>query len=244
MTKAVFRPGEEIFRQGEFDRSLYLLERGHAKHIFSHYGREMFIKKVKPGNIIGEDNFFEGGCCTTTLIAMEPVKVRIISEKKLKNIGYFDDLEGRLRELCRKEVSINSLLSQNAQDRRQEKRLPMKGLALIKDLEGMAVLNSTTLKGDVRDISSGGVAIKIKLDGGMYQAQLLLGHRFKVRFNLPPNMVVVDQEGQVLGSKPYDDPDALPTENDQQFLLNIRFSEPLESQTISEYSLYVKMLSG
>jgi CRP-like cAMP-binding protein len=240
--KAVFRPGQEIIRQGEFNRSLFLLERGQAKHIFAHYGREMFIKKVKPGNIIGEEYFFDGGCCTTSLVAMEPVKVRILSEKKLREIRYYDDLEGRLKDFCSGEISIQTLLNQNAQDRRQNNRLPMKGLALIKDVEGMAVLGSTTLKGEARDISCGGIAVKVKL-AGSYEAQLLLGHNFKIRFNLPPNMTVIDRAGQVLGGKALEDSDLSPGD-EQKYLLNIRFAEPLEPGILTEYTDYVKMISG
>jgi hypothetical protein len=118
----------------------------------------------------------------------------------------------------------------------------MKGLTLIKDVEGMAVLGSATIKGEARDISSGGIAVKVKL-AGSYQAQLILGHNFKIRFNLPPNMTVIDRLGQVLGGKAMEESD-LSHGNEQQFLLNIRFTEPLEPETISEYAAYLKMLSS
>jgi CRP-like cAMP-binding protein len=243
MGKAVFRPGQVIFKQGEFNKDLYLFERGQAKHIFNNHGRETFIKKIQPGSLAGEDNFFDGCCCTTTLVAIEPVKVRILSAKRLKQeTGYYADLEGRLKDFCSRETNINTILSQNSQDRRQQMRVPLKGLILIRDDEGMKVLNSTSLRGEARDISCGGMAIDVQL-AGSYQAQELLGNNFKVRFNLPPDMTSIERICLVLGAKHQDDSIAS-SQTTKRYLLNMKFTEPVKESIINEYARYVKILNN
>jgi CRP-like cAMP-binding protein len=242
MEKAVFHPGSAIYSQGEFKRDLFLIERGQAKHIFRNHGRESFIKKIQPGSVAGDDTFFDGGCCTTTLVAIEPVRIRILSAKRLKQqTGIYADLEGRLKDFCSREASVQTLLSQNALDRRQQQRVPLKGLILIRDDEGMKVLNSTSLKGEARDISCGGMAINVQL-AGSYQAQELLGNNFKVRFNLPPDMTSIVRVCQVLGARCQEDNIATPQDT-KEYLLNMKFNEPVGESIIKEYARYAILLN-
>jgi len=243
MEEAAFRPGHVLYRQGEFNKNLYLFERGQAKHIYNNHGRETFIKKIQPGSLAGEDTFFDGGCCTTTLVAIEPVRVRILSAKRLKQeTCHYADLEGRLKDFCSRETTIHTLLTQNALDRRQQLRLPLKGLVLIRDDEGMEVLNATSLRGEARDVSCGGLAINVQL-AGSYQAQELLGNKFKVRFNLPPDMTSKEKICQVLGAKSQED-SVTSSQGTKRYLINMKFTEPVEERIINEYARYVKVLNN
>jgi len=243
MEKASFRPGQAIYRQGAFSRNLYFFEQGQAKHIFTHHGRDVFIKKVKAGSIAGECNFFDGGCCTTTLVAMDPVKVRVMSAVRLKEeIRYYDVLEGRLRSFCAKEEKILDLLNRNAQDRRHHNRLSLKGSVLIMDVDRVAGLNVKSLKGEIKDVSSGGMAVVVKLVK-KDQAQALLGNSFKVLFNLPPKMTAIERTCQVLGVRWQEDEGAS-LEDRNKYMLNIKFSEPVATAIITECTRHVKMFNN
>ena len=244
MEKVTYRPGQVIYSQGVFDRNLYFLEVGQAKHIYTHYGQEVFIKKIQPGSVAGGDHFFDGGCCTTSLVAIDPVKVRFMSAERLANeICCYDVLKGRLKNFCAKEVKIRDLLNRNAQDRRQHNRYGLQGPILIKDIDGVAGLDARTLKGGARNLSCGGMAVEVELERSD-QAQALLRNNLKVRFNLPPHMTaIVERICQVLRIRNKEESVVSP-EGKKRYLLNMKFNEQLTGDIIAEYARYFKMINS
>lgn len=241
MDRASFRPGQIIYKQGGINRNLYLFELGQAKHIYTQHGRETFIKKIKPGNIAGEDNFFHDSCCTTTLIAIDKVIVRFTSADRLKEaIDAYDGLEEKIKAFCAREVKICDLLKRNAQDRRQHQRVPFQGPILIKPVDTSLAAPAKSLRGEIRDVSCGGMAVVVKLDDRQ-QAQALLGNNFKARFNLPPNMNAIERIGQVLGVSRQEE-NAADQERQNNYSINLKFIEPVPEESISEYARYVKRL--
>ncbi len=244
MEQVTYRPGQVIYSQGSFERNLYFLEVGQAKHIYTHYGKEVFINKIQPGNIAGEDNFFDGGCCTTTLVAIDPVSVRFMSAERLVNeICCYDVLKGRLKNFCSKEVKIQDLLNRNAQDRRQHNRYGLQGPILIKDVDDVVGLDAKTLRGGARNLSCGGMSVEVELEQ-KDQAQALLRNNFKVRFNLPPNMTaIIDRICQVLRIKSKED-SAVSPEGKKRYIMNMKFNEPLAGNMIAEYARYFEMINN
>lgn len=237
---ASFRPGQAIFKQGSLNRNLYFFESGSAKHIFNQYGREVFIKKILAGNIAGEENFFHAGYCTTTLIVIAPARVLFLSIDRLKEeTDVYDSLMEKLRVFCAREEKVRDLLHKNAQDRRVYQRVSMEGSILIKAADDSSLSIVKSLRGEILDVSSGGMAVVIKLEG-VEQAHALLGNNFKMRFNLPPSMNAIERIGKILGFSCRDD---LPlTECQKNYTLNIRFAEPVPEESIMEYARYVKRL--
>ncbi len=239
MEKASFLPGQVIFRQGAVSSNLYFFETGSAKHIFTHHGRETFIKKIQAGNIAGEDNFFHVGICTTTLIAIDRARVLFLSLDRLKEeTDVYDSLIEQLRIFCAREEKIRDLLHRNAQDRRHHQRVSLQGSTLIKPADNSSPSIEKSLRGEIRDISSGGMAVVVKLDA-IENAQALLGNKFKVRFSLPPNMNIIERVGQVLGFSCQDGGVPL-TECQKSYSLNIKFTELVEAESIREYANYLK----
>ncbi len=71
-----FKTGEIIFRKGDQNPSLYVIERGRVKiSTGSAEGREVVLNLLGPPSVFGEVALFDGGERTADAIAAEPVTV-------------------------------------------------------------------------------------------------------------------------------------------------------------------------
>jgi len=237
MQEVVFRPAQVIFEQGARNQNLYFIDSGQAKHLFTHGDREMFIKRVAAGNVAGEENFFDATLCTSTLVAIDKVKSHFISNEVLSQWRTSTpELEGKLRNFCAREEKIQDLMKRNSMDRRSQRRVVFPGRILIKvvNSEGMPV--GKTMQGKIGDVSLGGVSFFIKA-ADREHAQMLLGNRLYLRFNMPPNMSEFEKIGLALGVKNHlEAADSL-----EQFSVHIKFDESLNEKDISETERYLKL---
>lgn len=86
-----FSTGEPVMRQGELDRSLYLLTRG---RLVARAGTRNF-KMIESPSVVGEVAFLDGGARTATLLAAGEVELNRMSMEA------FEVLAARHPELAR-----------------------------------------------------------------------------------------------------------------------------------------------
>ncbi len=233
-----FEAGQTIFAQGQKKPNLYFIDGGQAKHIFTQDNREMFIKRVSAGNVANEDSFFGAGLCTSTLVAVEQVTLHYLPAITLLSWeGYLPTLEPKLRDFCAKAVKIQDLLKENSQDRRIQRRIPLPGRILLKIVNAAGEVVGKTIRGDIGDVSVGGVSFFVQT-ANREKAQMLLGHNLHLRFNMPPIMTEIAQIGRVLGVKHY----AGGLEEKEKYSVHVEFSETLPEKSIIEAERFIKML--
>lgn len=237
MEEASFRPGQVVYSEGAMNSNLYFIDSGQAKHIYTRHGREIFIKKIMAGNVAGEESFFNASCCTTTLVATNQVKVHFLSYDRLKDETkeVCDVLAGKLQDFCARGEKIQDMLKGNAQDRRKFMRVPFKGSVLIKHPEIQA---AKSLKGEMIDVSSGGISFSIEANS-KEQAQMLLGRTLSLRFNLPPQMQEVERVGLVLAVRNC----ATSVHDSEQYSVHLEFDDNLPEKHIRQTNNYARMIN-
>ncbi len=237
LEEVTFRPGQVIFAQGSQNSNLYFINSGQAKHLYTQGDREMFIKRVLPGNLAGEDTFFNASLCTSTLVAIDRVKAHFLPSEFL---GHWRStcpgLEAKLQAYCAKEPKVNELLKRNSMDRRAQRRVVFPGRILIKVVNAAGLPVGKTMQGKIGDVSLGGVSFFIKAVD-REQAQMLLGNKLHMRFNMPPNMKEFERIGLALGVRHHSGArDAL-----ERFSVHIKFDQTLGEKDISETERYLKL---
>lgn len=238
LQKTVFKPGETIFRQGQKNSNLYFIDAGHAKHVYSQDNREIFISKISAGNVANETSFFDAALSTTSLVATDQVTVHFLPAVTLLSWeGYLPALEPKLRDFCSRNVQIPELLQKNSLDRRIQRRIPLPGRILLKVVDADGEVVGKTIRGDIADVSVGGVSFYVRTPT-REQALMLLGHNLHLRFNLPPDMVEIEQIGKVLGVRQH----AEAFDTKERYSVHVKFSEKLPEQAIVEAERFVKML--
>lgn len=241
MEEVMFKPGQMIFEQGRKNSNLYFIDSGVAKYLYKEGKREMFIKKITAGSVAGMETFFDAGHCTSSLVALDQVKVRFLPAEALKNWaeGGQPALEPKLRDFCDREEKVYELLSKNAQDRRHQRRVTLPGRILIKivNKEGKPV--GKTLRGDMGDVSVGGISFYVQANS-REQAQMLLGHDLYLRFNMPPNMKEVERIAQVLAVRHH----SASFEEKDQYSLHMKFDKGLAEKSIIEAAKFIRMINA
>ena len=195
----------------------------------SHNGKEVLLKELNPGDILGVETFFGDSVCTTTVMPFSRVKVsylekRILQEWKEK----FPALESKLYRFCLKFEKTQDLLKKKGLDRRAHRRFRIEGKASIQILSASGASVGKPFRGSIFDISASGLACVIKLVKKEI-GQLLLGRKMELKLILTVKGVsrTISQVGTVVAvsSPPFDD-----------YYLHFKFHQMIDTALIRAFA--------
>jgi len=184
---------EIVVHQGALQTALYFVNSGAVKLFFRDKGNRVLIKTMGKGEIIGAGSFFDASVWTVSVASVGITDISILRhEKMLQWKEEFPSLEQKLRDFCFKFESIEHILSQSAQDRREHERYSISGrvATLLLDSGGQATGVSSEV--ELSDISRSGVAYFLSIEREE-NARLILGRKVKVM--LPFVSAGVKQDG-------------------------------------------------
>jgi len=185
--RAVYDSDQIIYNQGQFNANLYLIHHGSAKMVYRQGKREFLLKTLGSGSVAGEDTFFSMAMCTTSLIALSKVTLSFLRHDVLKGWEKdFPALESRLKDYCNKFKKVHELIKNQGLERRKYKRISLSGKAAMQVMDASEAPVGKPVKGELSDLSIGGVCFLIKASGHD-SARLLLGRKIKTKFLLPEN---------------------------------------------------------
>jgi len=180
--EAVYDADQVIFNQGQLNTKLWFIYHGTAKIVYQLGKREFLLKTLGPGSIAGEDTFFSMATCSTSLIALSQVKLKILKYDVLKKWeSEFPALENKLKEYCHKFEKIPEIIKKQGLERRKQKRVDISGKAAVQILDTSEAPIGKPVRGELSDLSMGGVCLFIKTSS-QKSARLLLGRKLKVKF--------------------------------------------------------------
>jgi CRP-like cAMP-binding protein len=184
--KEVSYQGEQaVFIQGKQDSNLYFIKQGQLRILYSNGGREVFLKMLRPGEIVGQDTFFSDSVCTTTATPFSFVRLSYLGRDTLLEWkDKFPSLESKLRAYCLKFEKINDLLLRKGLDRRAHTRFKICGKAIIRVLNACGSMGAETFDVDLWDISASGLSCYVKLSK-KETARFLLGCELALELFIP-----------------------------------------------------------
>jgi CRP-like cAMP-binding protein len=209
MKDATYDIDETVFKQGERNSNLYFINQGQLKLVYRDAGREVLLKTLGTGHIAGEDAFFFESVCTTSMITLSRVKLKFLEKDTLlKWRDEFPGIESKLQEYCLKFKNVPDLLKARNLDRRSQKRVKLSGKGAIQLLGASGKPLGRAFKGELSDISVGGLSFTIRISK-KENARLLLGRKMNIKFAIPlgSSKHKIDINGTVIGvmSHPFDD---------------------------------------
>ena len=178
-----YHAGELIVRQGEIDSSLYFVNSGQVRLACHRGNRELFLKRLYPGEMVGLAPFFGVSVWTVTLTAITPVELQVLSREALSRIcGDYPEIEAHLYGYCRENDRVPEWLQVSGEERRESPRHDVSIIIrniLLDDYEGETRYR---FKSRLVELSEGGCSYLVRIaDQG--NARLLLGR--KVRSVIP-----------------------------------------------------------
>jgi CRP-like cAMP-binding protein len=227
MKEATYSLEQPLFVQGDDNSNLYFVNQGQLKIICKYNGREVLLKQLNAGDILGMDTFFCNSVCTTTAFPLSRVKVnylekRVLRDWKEKNL----DLELKLYRYCLKFENTRDLLLKKGLDRRVHKRYRVEGKASIQILSASGDFVGKPFRGVIFDISTSGLACIIKLVKKEI-GQLLLGRNMELKLSMTVNGInrMIYQVGTVV---------AVSSQMFEDYILHLKFHKMLDNILIRE----------
>ena len=226
MEKLEYEAGETIITQGQISSSLYFINKGSVKVVFSRDNEDTLLTTLETGDFFGQDQFFSATVSTVSMIANQTVKVSCLERDitgKWKTEA--PALESKLFDYCQKCDKIKKAVAEKGMDRREYIRiqLPVKLGFQFYDHSGKKAKKA--YKGEVSDISEGGLSFFIKTSKPE-SVRMMLGRRLAVTFPVKlksGESRLVEKTGQITAvqSQVFDD-----------FSIHLRFDTPIEASML------------
>ncbi|MCK9174487.1 MAG: cyclic nucleotide-binding domain-containing protein [Desulforhopalus sp.] len=221
--------GDILVKSGDMDRSLFLLNSGSVGLNCKSGGMERFLRRVSPGIILGGDQFFDASVWTVTLRALSPVEVQVVDQRAWEQIKKkCPQIREKLRSYCAKGVNISELVTLFGDDRRATSRYVLHTQTKHQFLNPAGKYSrrpNHIFKGELLDISRGGVAFSLKLSHHeksreMLSQQILTGLETAHGFS-------VDYPGIVVGVRLFDS-------LSQRYSVHIKFAREIDHDEFME----------
>ena len=225
MKGAALGINQPVFLQGKLNTNLYFINQGQLKVIYQDKSGDVLLNTLSPGQLAGQENFFSNTICTTSLITLSNVNLKYLEKDALlKWKKEFPNLEQKVSDFCAGFQNATALLQSKKMDRRALKRVKLSGKGLIKLLNRAGEPIGQSFKGDLADISVGGLSFEIRISKEE-TARLLLGRRINVAFNYSKSIpnIMIDQNGIIVGIYPY------PFED---YSIHVKFEKLLDQSVI------------
>lgn len=201
MKKAEYQADEPIFAQGKKNDRLYFINSGQSKLFYSQSGTEKLIRTLGPGMLAGDDSFFSITLCTTTLSALNRVKVNYLEQATYQKWQKeMPVLATKLETFCSKLTKNHEILREKGMNRRAFHRVKVGGIVRFQVLNTAGEPIGKEFKGDLGDISVGGLSFFIKTSNRK-NALMLLGRKLRVKVEIPLDKkpIEISQEGRITG---------------------------------------------
>jgi CRP-like cAMP-binding protein len=223
---AQYEINQTVYSQGDLNSNLYFIHNGKLNVIYAHRDGEILLSTLGSGDIAGQDNFFSNTVCTTSLQTATNVNVKFLEKKVLTEWKEsYPNLEHKLNNFCLGTQNVTDLLQRKELDRRTQKRVKITGMGIINLLNRAGQPIAKSFKGELKDISVGGLSFEIRISKEE-TARLLLGRRLNIEFSFTKSVpnIHIHQNGLIVGVYPY------PFED---YSIHVKFDKMLDRNAIA-----------
>ncbi|MBN2062880.1 MAG: cyclic nucleotide-binding domain-containing protein [Deltaproteobacteria bacterium] len=226
MKTAVYEPNQSIFKQGESNSRLYFLYKGQVKLVTKQDNKEIPLKKLGTGDILGEDTFFSSTVCTTSAVAITKVEIDFLEKAIL--VKWEEEIPGigsKISDYCLKLEKVSDLLKKQGRSRRSYERVNISGKISMQAIDSEGSPVGEHIQGTLADISIGGLSFYLKIPKNKAD-KMLTEPIVNVKFTVKTGRSLhrIDRNGTIVGvlSHFYD------------FSVHIKFDELLDEKIIEE----------
>ena len=228
-----YHKGDIIVQKGETDNNLYFLNSGYISLSAVIGGKEIFLKRMQPSNILGGEQFFSPSIWTVSLKALSEIQVHVLDYSSFKKITeQFSEIEEKLQKYCNKPTQVPELLKMSGDDRREFPRYPVALPTRSLLLDPFGYKSKREFKGELLDVSKQGLAFTIKISN-WNNARLLLG-RHIVTTVVAEGEELAQQNGVIVGVRLH-----APTSLD--FSIHIKLTKKMDESTYQKILASVRL---
>ncbi len=171
---------ETVVVQGKVLSALFFIHQGKLKLHYNDHGSEVFVKNAGPGEVLGVDSFFNASVWTINATTMGRSYISMLRLEKLQDWkDDFPALESKLNDYCLKFDTLYSFFKKSKKNRREYDRKTITGKMSAIFLNEKNDEKGVNTRGELADISRGGVSFFIRISRKNH-ARMLLGRKIRV----------------------------------------------------------------
>ena len=198
-----YADGEMVVRQGDFQAALYLVNSGQVQMTVENEGRQVVLRNYGPGDIFGGETFFDASVWTANVVSRGASLSCVLRTKLIASKESQPALYGKLQDYCGKSPSIGMLFQKSRRTRRAHERRKAQGRVGIDLLDVQGRETGLTAKGELLDLSRGGVALSLRFSKKK-SAAALLGQLIRVHLQPKAAAQPLARVGKVMAVRCHD----------------------------------------
>jgi CRP-like cAMP-binding protein len=218
--------GELIVQQGEFLSALFFVNSGRIQLYSASQGGEYVLKVIGAGDIMGAETFFDISIWTMSARSLGADVSLLTWDRLVKLKESHPALQTKLMDFCSQFKLNDIFFNKLSTTRRQFERIKVSGKVAIALLKKMGDEIFLGTKGDLLDISKGGLAFSLRFSKKQ-NAIALLGQGLRVTVRTDVSAVSVHRNGIVKAVQCHDY-----VGND--YTIHMEFGEELSSAEVSQ----------
>ncbi len=167
MNETTLKPGQLIFKQGQYNLNLYFVQSGRLKLFYQDPAtqEETILKELSSGDVANATSFFSFTVCTHTLAALSETKLTYLEKEILtKWKEKFPGIEAKLKQFCQNQETIDQLIQKEDLDLRKKGRIKTSTIAMVQLLDDSDRPILSPFKVTLYDISAGGLSYNARLN--------------------------------------------------------------------------------
>ncbi len=154
---------EMVVEQGQFKPRLIFVNDGQLQVVTTVSGREVYLKTVEKGEVLGADSFFERSVWTVG-VRSGGAEIFTLRRADLDQLSEaYPALESKLIDFCAQFSSPNVLFQKTRRSRRQFERKSVSGRTAFRLLDRNGGYVGEKVKGELFDISRGGISFCVRI---------------------------------------------------------------------------------
>lgn len=182
MTLKQYNKGEMVVRQGAFLSQLFFVNSGQIQLHALVKGSEVPLKTVGRGEVVGGRTFFESSVWTVSARSLGAEIFTLPRKQLIRLQDTYPSIESKLIDFAAHFISANALFQKTKRNRRRFERKAIEGRAVAALLDANNTNTGIEMKGDLFDISRGGVSFCVHISKKENAEKLF---RRRIRVGIP-----------------------------------------------------------
>lgn len=192
-----------LYARASSARLLFFINSGRV-HIYAiSQGREVPLTILGPGEVLGGDTFFDASVWTVNVVSKGAALSLLTWQRLRSQKENCPALLSKLQDYCTRFESTAQLFIKSRRSRRRFDRKKMSGRVTIDLLDEKDQATGLSTKGELLDISKGGLALSLRFSKKK-NASALLGKRIRVNIRHDASAVNLLRIGQVMAVRCHD----------------------------------------
>ncbi len=174
------KSAEVLASQGSFSSKLFFIQNGNLQIYGNSEGKEIVIRVAGEGEVVGGTFFFESSVWTVNVRSLGGDIYMLSKARFTSLVEMYPGIESKLMDFCATFKKPANVFTRKERTRRKFKRIRLKGRILMSLLDKNEKETGTGVRGDLFDISMGGISFSLNISRKK-NAQILFGSRVKVK---------------------------------------------------------------